>query len=161
MVRRNGWEWVSRRKTSGIVAIAGITENGNLVLVSQWREPVGRVVVEWPAGLAGDEESNEGESLERAARRELQEETGFEARTMVKWMEGPPSAGLSDEIITFFLAEGLKKTGPGGGIGGEKIRVHEVAPGALAAWCRQRESEGWLVDPKVFAGWYAMQEKRT
>lgn len=157
-VRRKGWEWVSRRRASGIVGIAGRTAEGKLVLVSQWREPVGRVVVEWPAGLAGDEAGSEGESLEEAARRELLEETGYAAERMRRVAEGPPSAGATDEVITFFTADGLRKAGEGGGVGGEKIRVHEVPEGELGAWCRAREGEGWLVDPKVFAGAYWLKE---
>ena len=157
-VRRKGWEWVSRRRAIGIVGMAGRTAEGKLVLVSQWREPVGRVVVEWPAGLAGDEAGSEGESLESAARRELLEETGYVADVLRRVAEGPPSAGATDEVITFFVAEGLRKAGEGGGVGGEKIRVHEVPEGELSAWCRAREAEGWLVDPKVFAGAYWLKE---
>ena len=50
----NGWEFVQRPKITGIVVIVGTTKLGSLVLVTQWREPVGAYVVEWPAGLAGD-----------------------------------------------------------------------------------------------------------
>ncbi|HPC57538.1 MAG TPA: DNA mismatch repair protein MutT, partial [Kiritimatiellia bacterium] len=60
---RNGWEFVERPKISGIVVIVGTTRFGGLVLVTQWREPVGAPVVEWPAGLAGDLAGSETEAL--------------------------------------------------------------------------------------------------
>ena len=84
LVVSNGWEYVQRPKISGIVVIVGTTNHGCLVLVTQWREPVGANVVEWPAGLAGDVPGSETEAREEAARRELFEETGFQAATMMK-----------------------------------------------------------------------------
>ena len=128
-------------------------------MVSQWREPVGSVVVEWPAGLAGDSEELKGEALEGAAERELFEETGYRARRLRRLGEGPPSAGVSSEIVTFFLAEGLEKVGEGGGVGGEKIKVHAVPVSGFGEWVAAREREGWMVDPKVFAGMYWLERE--
>jgi len=158
-VKRKGWEYVERPGLSGIVVIVGVTEEGEAVLVSQWREPVGAVVVEWPAGLAGDSAECRGEAPEAAARRELMEETGFRAKGMRRLGEGPPSAGISSEIVTFFLAEGLEKVGRGGGVDGEKISVHTVPPGGFGEWMAAREAEGWMVDPKVYAGMYWLERE--
>ena len=156
-VKRKGWEYVEREGVGGIVAIVGVTGAGEAVLVSQWREPVESVVVEWPAGLAGDTEEVRGEGLEEAAARELFEETGYRAMRMRRLGEGPPSAGISSEVVTFFLAEGLERAGEGGGVAGEKIKVHAVPLSGFGEWVAAREREGWMVDPKVYAGMYWLE----
>lgn len=150
LVKRGHWEYVQRQNITGIVGIVPVTEDGKLVLVEQYRPPVASRVVELPAGLVGDVPGEESESFETAARRELLEETGYEASNMVRLVEGVISPGLSDEQITFFQATGLKKAGAGGGDGSEDIIVHEVAVAAVLPWlarCRERDV---LVDLKVY-----------
>ena len=159
LVVANGWEYVQRPNISGIVVIVGTTNHGCLVLVTQWREPVGAFVVEWPAGLAGDVPGSETEALEEAARRELFEETGFETRTMEAIMTGPPSPGISDEVVTFYRAAGLARTGRGGGEEGENVRVHAVPLSRLEEWLAVVRARGMLVDPKVFAGAYWVRKE--
>ena len=151
-VERNGWEYVERPGITGIVVVVGLTDHGGLLLVSQWREPVGARVVELPAGLAGDVPGEAGEGLAAAAKRELLEETGFEARTMEPMFEGAPSPGISSEVVTFFRARGLRRTGRGGGVEGEGVRAHVVALSGLDDWLESMRAKGWLVDPKVYAG---------
>ena len=158
-VRRNGWEYVERRNISGIVVIIGTTVRGGLVLVSQWREPVNARVVEWPAGLAGDRPGQAAEDLAAAARRELLEETGFAAGSMEPILTGPPSPGISDEVVTFFRARGLERTGPGGGESGEKVRAHAVPLSGLFDWLDMVRAKGMLVDPKVYAGAYFVRRE--
>lgn len=156
LVCRNGWEFVERQGIRGIVIVVAVTPGGDLLLVEQHREAVGADVLELPAGLAGDAESPAGEPLEEAARRELVEETGWDAAEMERLTAGPPSAGVSSEIVTFFRARGLSKAGAGGGVEGEAIAVHEVPLGEAEAFLGRREAEGVLVDPKVWAGlWFA------
>ena len=154
LVQRRGWEYAERPDCGGIVAILAVTDDARLVLVEQYREPVGRSVIELPAGLAGDVRGEEGEALTAAAHRELLEETGYQADDMVYLTEGPPSAGLSDEIITFFRAIGLRKVGGGGGVGHEQIKVHEVPLDGVAAWLTEAAAAGALIDPKVYTGLY-------
>lgn len=156
LVVRRGWEFVERPGVRGIVVVVAVTPGGRLLLVEQRREPVGARVVELPAGLVGDDGSPAGEPLEEAARRELLEETGWDAARMERLAAGPPSAGVSSEVVTFFRARGLAKTGPGGGVDGEEIAVHEVPLGEVAAFLRSREAEGALVDPKVWAGLFLL-----
>jgi ADP-ribose pyrophosphatase len=133
-----------------------VTPADRLLLGEQWREAVGARVLELPAGLAGDAGSPANEPLEEAARRELVEETGWDAASMERLTVGPPSAGVTSEIVTFFRARGLSKAGPGGGVEGEAITVHEVPLASIEAFVTGREAGGTLVDPKVWAGlWFA------
>ncbi|MCL4806201.1 MAG: NUDIX hydrolase [Thermoanaerobaculia bacterium] len=156
LVARNGWEFVERPGIHGIVLVVAVTPGGGLLLVEQWREPVGAKVLELPAGLAGDSEGSADEPLEGAARRELLEETGWSAESMERLTSGPPSAGVTSEIVTLFRARGLSQAGPGGGVEGEAITVHEVPLAAVESFLLGREAEGTLVDPKVWAGlWFA------
>jgi len=152
--KKDHWEYVERSKTSGIVAILPITENQEIILVEQFRVPVNQRVIEIPAGLAGDIEGEEDEALAEAAKRELLEETGYEAERMEYLTEGPPSAGLSTEIVTFFRARGLKKVSEGGGDGSENIQVHTVPLVELTTWIEAKRKEGCLVDYKIYAGLY-------
>jgi len=152
--KKDRWEYVERSKTSGIVAILPITENREIILVEQFRIPVNQRVIEIPAGLAGDIEGEEDEALAEAAKRELLEETGYEAAEMEYLTEGPPSAGLSTEVVTFFRARVLRKVSEGGGDGSENIQVHLVPLTELTAWIETKRKEGCLVDYKVYAALY-------
>jgi ADP-ribose pyrophosphatase len=148
------WEYVERRKSSGVVAILAVTDNQELILVEQFRFPVNKRVIATPAGLAGDIKGQEGESLVEAARRELLEETGFEAQAMEYLTVGPTSAGLSTELVTLFRAWGLKRVSGGGGDNSENIQVHVVPLVSLKPWLESKRSEGCLVDYKVYAALY-------
>jgi len=158
-VERCRWEFVERAGISGIVVILGMTDSGNLVLVSQWREPVQAWVLELPAGLAGDRPEDRDELLVDAARREFREETGFESASMEDLLTGPPSPGLSSEIVTFFRAQGLRRIGPGGGEVGEGVRAHVIPLSRLSEWLDLMRARGVLVDPKVLAGAYLLQQE--
>ena len=158
-VRRRGWEFVERSGITGIVVIVGTTSHGCLVLVTQWREPVGAHVVELPAGLAGDVPGREREELAEAAKRELLEETGFAAATMEPLLTGAPSPGISSEVVTFFRARGLARVAPGGGEAGEGVRAHAVPISGLCDWLEKMQAQGMLVDPKVFAGAYLVRKE--
>lgn len=153
-VESDGWEYVDRPGVTGIAVVVAVTDDARLVLVEQRRPPVGARVVELPAGLCGDEAGAADEPLEEAARRELLEETGWEAREMERLTAGPPSAGVSSEVLTFFLARGLVRRGAGGGVAGERIDVWEVPLAGVEVWLLSREAQGALVDPKVWAGLY-------
>lgn len=153
-VERGGWEFVERPGVTGIAVLVAVTPSGGLLLVEQYRPPVDARVLELPAGLCGDEAGREAEPVEEAARRELLEETGWEAGEIERLAAGPPSAGTSSEVVTYFFARSLVRRSAGGGTAGESIRVHEVPLEGAASWLASRESEGLLVDPKVWAGLY-------
>ncbi len=148
------WEYVRRANCSGIVIILAVTEKQHIVLVEQYRVPVGGPVIELPAGLVNDRPGKKHETLTAAAKRELWEETGYRARRMVKLTEGPAASGSSSDIIVFFKAEGLRKTGEGGGDDSEAIIVHEVPLAEVPSWLRQKRRQGLYVDPKIYTGLY-------
>jgi ADP-ribose pyrophosphatase len=151
MKQRDRWEYAFRTNASGVVALVPVTDAGELVLVEQYRIPVRSRVIELPAGLAGDT-GDVNESLKLAAQRELLEETGYRAGFLEELLTGPSSAGLANEILTFFYAGALKKVGSGGGSGDENIKVYHVPLQSASEWLAARIAEGIMVDPKVYAG---------
>lgn len=159
LVSQDGWEACERVKATGVVTIVAVTPDDRLLLTEQFRIPVGKRVIEMPAGLAGDVAGEEHEALAAAARRELLEETGYDADAMEFLTAGPSSAGLTSEVITFFRAVGVRKAGPGGGDGTENIVLHEVPVTKIRAWLRARETAGLLVDPKVYTGLLFLQDR--
>jgi ADP-ribose pyrophosphatase len=160
LVDEDGWEYVERSGTTGVVVIVAVTAEQRLLLVEQLRPAVHRRVIELPAGLAGDTAAASDESLVAAARRELIEETGYHAGELRRLAEGPVAVGLASEVVTFFHATGLRRVGPGGGDASEDIVVHEIALDGLRAWLAEKEGEGMAVDPKLFAGLYLIADSR-
>ena len=156
-----GWEYVIRSNIKGTVGILAITDDRKVVLTEQYRPPVNAPVIELPAGLAGDIPLQEDEPLETAARRELKEETGYEAKTWRKLIDGPSSAGLTNEVVTIFHASGLTRVHEGGGLRGENITVRIIDLGEVMRWCSEQRSEGKLVDFKVFAALYAWKASES
>lgn len=154
---RNGWEFISRNTRRPAVGIVAITDDERIVLVEQYRPPVGQRVVELPAGLAGDIVGHEGESLLLAAQRELLEETGYAASRWTELGVGYSSPGLTDESVALFLAEGLERVEAGGGDGTESITIHEPPLANVAGWLA---THGAAVDLKLWAGLFAAQEVR-
>jgi ADP-ribose pyrophosphatase len=154
LIDENGWEYVRRHGASGVVVVVATTDDGALVLVEQTRVPIHNTAIERPAGLVGDHAGTEGEALERAAQRELEEETGFHATRWRHLIEGPVSVGLTPEVVTFFRATGLSRVGPGGGDHTEDITVHLVPVAEVPAFLAAKAASGVAIDPKVFAGLY-------
>lgn len=152
LVNDRGWEHVERVRASGVIAIVPLTKDGELILVEQYRPPVRCNVIEIPAGLAGDIEGEEGESLETAARRELIEESGYANGRWRYLGVGPSSAGLTNEVITFFAAEDVEQVEAGGGDGSEQIVVHKIPLNELRKWLSEKASHGLMVDHKIFGG---------
>jgi ADP-ribose pyrophosphatase len=154
MLERGGWEFATRNTRSPAVGIVAITDDECVVLVEQYRPPVGDHVIELPAGLSGDVPGAESESLLDAARRELWEETGYRAERWSELGQYYSSPGLTDESITLFLAEGLSKQGEAGGDETESITIHQVQIGEVWQWLTERNA---AADLKLLAGLFAAQ----
>lgn len=173
-VRRGRWEYVTRCNATNVVAVVAIHDDERIVLVEQFRPPVQAYVIELPAGLVGDEPeaassgadatggvvlpSRSGSRVESAldaAQRELLEETGYKASDWAYLLPGLSSGGLTDESVCFFSARRLHRHSPGGGVGSERIRVHEVPLSGLAQWLNTCRGDGKLIDAKLLAGVYA------
>lgn len=153
MAEKDGWEYAFRTNASGVVVIVPVTDEGEMVLVEQQRTPVKARVMELPAGLVGDN-GDRDENFKIAANRELVEETGYRAARLEELLVGPSTSGMSNEMITIYLAEGLEKVGPGGGDGNEDITVHLMPLDNAEDWLRRKSDEGILLDPKIYAGMY-------
>ena len=154
LVREGHWEYAERTKASAAVVLVAVTADDKLLLTEQFRIPVGRRVIELPAGLVGDVPGEEQEVLATAAQRELIEETGYRAQRLTQLTMGPPSAGLATELVAFFHCTGLTKIGAGGGVEHEQIVVHEIRLDDVADWLETRARQYVLVDPKIYAGLY-------
>jgi len=154
LVKEGPWEYAERVNASGAAIIIAVTEEGNLLLVEQFRIPVQARTIEFPAGVIGDEPGTSEESHAEAARRELLEETGYEAGAMAAVTHGPSCSGVTSETITLFHATRLRRVHAGGGVAHEDITVHEVPLAKAHEWLAARASAGSMVDPKVYAGLY-------
>ena len=161
MVRRDGWEFVRRRKASGVVAVMAATPSGELLLVRQRRIPVGTDVVELPAGLVGD--PGQAEDPLVAAARELDEETGWRPGRMELVCHASSSAGLTSETLHLVLAHDLVQVGEGGGVPGEEsIRVERIPLDRVHPWLMERQAEGVLVDAKIWTAlWFLGNKPRS
>ena len=93
-------EWV---KHPGASAVLPVLDDGSVILVRQYRYPVGRVTLEIPAGKL----DVPGEDPLECAKRELKEETGYAAERYEKLFSLATTVGFSDEWIHIYLAEGL------------------------------------------------------
>ena len=148
---RDGWEFVERKKGKSAAVVVARKDDGKIVLVGQYRRPVDARVIDFAAGLIGDEGDK---NAEETARKELEEETGYRCAKLQRLASGPTSPGITSETVTFFLATGLVR----GGDAEEKITVYEIAEEKVVEWLRARESEGVLVDVKVWAGLYLLSQ---
>ncbi|TPG21663.1 NUDIX hydrolase [Sphingomonas koreensis] len=144
--RQGKWEYVSRIggvRAAVILAIDG----GDVILVEQYRVPLGKACLELPAGLVGDLDA--GESVEQSARRELEEETGYRAGRIEALGEFYSTPGLASEGFTLVRATELSRVGDGGGDADENIVVHRVALAQLEAFVAAKRAEGCGVDVKL------------
>lgn len=148
---RGGWEFASRSRGTGVVAIIAVTDQNELVLTEQFRPPIQKKVVDLPAGLAGDISGEEDESFELAAKRELIEETGFVGVNYEYIFSGPSSAGMTTEMIDFYLVRNVIQIEAGGGDETEDIKVHVIPLDKIGKWLKRKETTKTCVDPKIYA----------
>ena len=143
---RGRWEYVSRARGIKAAVILAI-EDDHVLLVEQYRVPLGANCLELPAGLVGDE--TEGERIEDAAGRELVEETGWLAASLELVGEFHSSPGMVSESFYMVRARGLKKVGEGGGTDEENITVHRIALPELPGFIAAKRDEGCAMDSKL------------
>ena len=160
LVCKGHWEYVERTKANSAVVIVAVTDEGNLLLAEQFRIPLGKRVIELPAGLVGDIEGEETDDLKTAALRELLEETGYEAGHVEVVTMGPPTSGLATELVAIVVATELKRVSAGGGDDSEDIEVHSVPLDRVASWLDEQLNRDVLIDPKVYAGLYFAERLR-
>jgi len=92
------------------VAIVALDDSGSdpkVILIEQYRHPLGRRLWELPAALL----DIDGEGAQQTAARELVEETGYAAATWSVLVDVAPSPGFSEEIVRIFLATDLTQVG--------------------------------------------------
>jgi ADP-ribose pyrophosphatase len=145
-MKRGRWEFAARARGIEAAVIVAI-DDGHVVLVEQYRVPLGRNCLELPAGLVGDE--TEGEPVETAALRELEEETGYRADHAENLGMFHASPGMVSEGFTLIRAHGLTRVGDGGGADDEAITVHRVKLAEIPAFIAAKRAEGVAMDVKL------------
>lgn len=126
----------------GAVAVVPVLDDGRVVMVRQFRYPLGQVLLEFPAGKI-----DPGEPVWDCARRELREETGYTARQWARACHIHNAAAYSTEGIEIWFATGLQ---PGSQSldTGEFLEVVEVTEQELDALAHA----GQLTDVKTLIG---------
>ena len=126
----------------GAVMVIAQLDDGRLVMERQYRYPVERVMIEFPAGKL-----DAGESSLACAQRELMEETGYTARQWARAGVLHPVIGYATEFIDVWFARGLT-LGQRNLDVGEFLDVFTATPAELLAWSFQ----GQLTDAKTLSG---------
>lgn len=143
------WEYVSRSRGIKAAVILAIDEDDHVLLVEQFRVPLGKSCLELPAGLIGDDASAPDEDAATAAVRELEEETGYTAARMEPLGEFYSSPGMVTESFTLLRAHDLVKVGPGGGTDGEDITVHRVPLASIGKFIEAARARGLGIDVRL------------
>jgi len=169
-----GWEYVARRTRSQGVLIVAVTEEQRLLLIEQLRPPVNARTIELPAGVI-----DRDETPRLAALRELEEETGYRARSVRPIFAGSTSPGVTDDQNTICIATGLRRIDdplldrqfPDGtrkhrhlrGAEGENenVAVWEVPLQLVPRWLSRRRGRGNVIDLRICAGLFFLDQPLT
>ncbi len=134
----------------GAVAVVPVLPDGRILMVRQFRHPVGVVLLEIPAGKL-----TPGEDPDECARRELEEETGYQAGRLERKASIFTGPGFTDEVIHIYIAGDLVKT---------TVNPDEDEFLAIVAWepqqIRQMIRNGQICDSKTIAGIYLLQDEK-
>ncbi|MBS0504465.1 MAG: NUDIX hydrolase [Proteobacteria bacterium] len=144
--RKGRWEFVGRANNIGAAVIVAI-DGDHILLVEQYRVPLGAPCLELPAGLVGDIDA--GETVEASAARELEEETGYRPDRIEVIGRFASSPGMVSETFTLVKAHGLTKTGDGGGEAHEGITVHHIPLVEVPAFIAAKRAKGCFIDAKL------------
>jgi len=146
--QRGKWEYVGRARGIRAAVIVAV-DDGHVLLVEQFRVPLGKPCLELPAGLVGDVAGSEDETVELSAARELEEETGYRPDRIELIGEFASSPGMVSETFSLVRAVGLTKVGEGGGVPGEDITVHRVKLDGIADFVADKRATGTMIDVKL------------
>lgn len=141
-----GWEYCTRKRAVGAVAVAALTpgENPRIVLVEQFRPPLNERILEFPAGLV-----EPGDRPEETALRELEEETGCRGRVLdvgPAVFESPGLTNASVAMVTVLItSRHAPRHEPD-----EDIRIVDMPLGRLLEALRERNAGGVRVDAKLW-----------
>ncbi len=130
-------------ESGGFAAVVPITDDGQAILVRQWRQPLGRFTLELPSGAVDD-----GEDPRESAERELLEETGYRAEGVESLISVHTSTGRSTEICHLFCCQAVKEAGGPRPEPTEFIEVVELAFGEVV----ERISGGEITDAATVLG---------
>ena len=134
----------------GAVAVVPLLDDGRIVMVRQYRHPIGRVLIEFPAGKL-----DAGESVLGCAARELLEETGYTASEWARAGVFHNAAAYSTEAMEIWFARGLR-AGPQQLDHGEFVEVCLMTETEIDALARA----GALPDMKTMIGLQWLQQWR-
>jgi ADP-ribose pyrophosphatase len=126
----------------GAVMVIPLLDDGRVLLERQYRYPMQRVMIEFPAGKL-----DPGEDSLVCARRELQEETGYSAQAWARAGVLHPVISYATEFIDIWFARGLT-AGAQRLDEGEHLDVFSATPAELLTWCR----DGVVTDAKTLTG---------
>ena len=133
----------------GAVMIIPVFENGDVLVERQYRYPMRKVFVEFPAG-----KKDAGEAPLETAQRELLEETGYTAQRYTHITDIHNALAYCDEVIHFYIAEDLHDSGQQKLDDNEFVQVMRVPLVELMNWIRQ----GWVPDVKTQLGAFWLQD---
>ena len=136
---------------AGAVGVLALTPERKIVLVKQYRYPVGEFTYEIPAGKL-----SVGENPWACVRRELAEETGYRAKKLKKMLDFWPTAAFSDEVLHIFLADKLIAA-PAHPDPDEFLEIVQVTPARLEHMIRS----GLIRDSKTIIAYFAWKNKFT
>lgn len=91
-------------KHPGAVAVIAVTAENKMVMVEQYRKALEKTIIEIPAGKL-----EKGEEPAICAKRELEEETGYDCESIELLTSFYTSPGFADEIVHIYIAHGLTK----------------------------------------------------
>jgi 8-oxo-dGDP phosphatase len=146
-VRMPGGKIVTREVIEhfGAVAIVAMDDDGRILMVYQYRHPIGRRLWELPAGLL----DVDGEAPDLSAARELREEVGLQAETWQLLVDLDSAPGFSDESVRIYLATGLTEV--------DRPEAHDEEVDMTVEWYSiaeavQRIFDGEIVNSLAVAG---------
>lgn len=138
----------------GFASVVPLTEEGGVVLVRQWRQPLGAFTLELPSGGV-----DRGEDPREAAERELFEETGFRAVGLEHLVSIHTSTGRTDEVCHLFRCRAVRDPGGPRPEPTEFIQVVELPLGEAL----EQASGGGITDAATVLGlmWSAHLSSRV